>query len=414
MIKESAKELKKRFSQMGAEVTQKEIESKLDLLVNQYKVPEEEAKRTVFNQYLRDLKLQRVPTTSESQLVKIKDIIKDGMWVSLKAKVVKLWDNDKPSISQVGLLGDETGVIKFVCFAKSDLPPLEEGKSYIFTNLVTDSWQGKFSVKLNKTTTVVPTEDVPVVEAAPAAFKKVSEVLSSPEETVKNGMSVSLNAKVVQLWENENKAIAQAGLLGDDTGIIKFTSFAKSNLPMLEEGKSYSLTNMITDAWQGRYSVKLNKMTMVKQIADIKVADNDTTMTGAIVDVQQGSGLIKRCPECNRPLVKGACLDHGKQEGEYDLRVKAVLDDGKTAQDIILNQEMTYKVTGIDVKIAKKMAMDAVDPGVVMDELKHILLGKYYTVKGPKMTGGSLLVKDMEKAAVDTDLDQVFKVLEAI
>jgi replication factor A1 len=414
MIKESAKELKKRFSQMGTELTQKEIESKLDLLVNQYKVPEEEAKRTVFNQYLRDLKLQRVPVTSESQFVRVADIIKDGTWVSLKAKVVKLWDNDKPSISQIGQLGDETGVIKFVCFVKSDLPPLEEGKSYIFTNLISDSWQGKFSVKLNKTTTVVPTEDVPVAEAAPAVFKKVAEILSISEETVKNGISVSLNAKVVQLWENENKAIAQAGLLGDETGIIKFISFAKSNLPALEEGKSYSLTNMITDAWQTRYSVKLNKNTEVKEIAQVKVAENETTMTGAIVDVQQGSGLIKRCPECNRPLVKGACLEHGKQEGEYDLRVKAVLDDGKIAQDIILNQEMTFKVTGIDVKIAKKMAMDAVDPGVVMDELKHILLAKYYTVKGPKMTGGSLLVKDMAKATVNTDLDELSKVLEGI
>ena len=305
MIKESAKELKQRFSQMGAEVPQKEIESKLDLLVNQYKVPEEEAKRTVFNQYQRDLKLQRTPAAGGSQLVKITDIIKDGMWVSLKAKVVQLWENENKAIAQIGILGDETGTIKFVSFTKSDLAPLEMGKSYILSNLVTDSWQGRFSVKLNKTTTFTLAEDV-------------------------------------------------------------------------------------------------------------TVADNNVAVTGAIVDIQQGSGLIKRCPECNRVLVKGACIDHGKQEGEYDLRVKAILDDGKFAQDIILNQEMTFKVTGIDVKIAKKMAMDAVDPGVVLEELKHILLGKYYTVKGPKMTGGTLLVKDMQKATADTNLDQIFKALEAI
>jgi len=307
MVKDTAKELREKFSHMGADVPQKEIEQKLDLLINQYKVPEEEAKRTVYNQYVRDLKLQRPQSggSGETQLVKIKDIIKDGMWVSLKAKVLQIWENDKPSIAQIGTLGDDTGTIKFVSFAKSDLPLLEEGKSYYLTSLVTDSWQSRFSVKLNKTTTMVPVEDV-------------------------------------------------------------------------------------------------------------QVADQDTIMTGAIVDVQQGSGLIKRCPECNRPLTKGACVDHGKQEGEYDLRVKAVLDDGRIAQDIILNQEMTFLVTGINVNMAKKMAMDAVDPGVVLDEIKRIMLGKYYTVKGPVMSGRYLLAKEMQRTARDIPLDEVLKKVGAI
>lgn len=305
MVKEIAKEMRKKFSELGADVPQKEIESKLDLLVNQYRVPEEEARRTVFNQYVRDLKLQRTPSSGDSPLTKIKDITSDGKWISLKAKVVQLWENEKPSISQIGLLGDETGTIKFVVWTKSDLPLLEEGKSYIFKNLVTDSWQGRFSVKLNKTTTIVPTEDV-------------------------------------------------------------------------------------------------------------EVANNDVTVTGAIVDVQSGSGLVKRCPECNRILVKGACVDHGKQDGEYDLRVKAVIDDGRIAQDIILNQEMTYKVTGIDVKVARKMAMDAVDPAVVLDEIKRILLGKYFTVKGPVLGSRYLLVKGMQRSGVQLDLNAVAEKVEGI
>ncbi len=304
MVKELAKEMRKKFSELGADVPQKEIESKLDLLVNQYRVPEEEARRTVFNQYVRDLKLQR-SSPGDSPVLKVKDITSEGKWISLKAKVVQLWENEKPSISQIGLLGDDTGTIKFVVWTKSDLPLVEEGKSYIFKNLVTDSWQGRFSVKLNKTTTVVPTEDV-------------------------------------------------------------------------------------------------------------EVASTDASITGAVVDVQSGSGLVKRCPECNRILVKGACVDHGKQEGEYDLRVKAVIDDGKVAQDIILNQEMTDKVTGIDVKVAKKMAMDAVDPAVVLDEIKRILLGKYFTVKGPVLGSRYLLVKDMQRARVQLDLASVAKKVEGI
>ncbi|HUL62338.1 MAG TPA: replication factor A, partial [Methanocella sp.] len=300
MVKELARELKEKFSSMGANVPLKEIEQKLDLLVNQYKVPEDEARRTVYNQYARDLKLQRPPQGDDAPPVKIKDINKDGLWISLKAKVIQLWESDKSSISQVGLLGDETGIIKFVAFAKSELPLIEEGKSYHFSKLVTDSYQGRFSVKLNKVTVITPIEEV-------------------------------------------------------ETG------------------------------------------------------GSETTMTGAIVDIQSGSGLIKRCPECNRVLNKGICVDHGKQDGEYDLRVKAVLDDGKTAQDLILNQEMTYKVTGIDVKVAKKMAMDAVDPAVVLDEIKRIMLGKYFTVRGRMMGGRYLLVNEMTRTQRDFTLDEVLK-----
>jgi len=160
--------------------------------------------------------------------------------------------------------------------------------------------------------------------------------------------------------------------------------------------------------------VKLNKTTVITPTEDIEVASNDITMTGAIVDVQSGSGLIKRCPECNRPLNKGLCVDHGKQDGEYDLRVKAVLDDGKIAQDIILNQEMTYKVTGIDVKIAKKMAMDAVDPAVVLDEIKRSLLGKYFTVRGRVAGGRYLLVNEMNRTAKDITLEEVLKKVGAV
>lgn len=305
MVKELAKELKSSFSRMGAEVPLKEIEAKLDLLVNQFKVPEEEAKRTVYNQYARDLKLQRPATGSDTPVVKIKDIIKDGMWISLKAKVIQLWENESKAISQIGLLGDDTGTIKFVSFTKSDLPLLEEGKSYVFKNLVTDSWQGRFSVKLNKTSSVAPTDDVEVVS-------------------------------------------------------------------------------------------------------------NESVLTGAIVDIQSGSGLIKRCPECNRILIKGSCVDHGKQDGEYDLRVKAVLDDGRVAQDIIMNQEITHKVTGIDVKVAKKMAMDAVDPAVVLDELKRMLLGKYFTVKGPVLSSRYLVVKEMSRASKDMSLDDVLRKVGAV
>ena len=104
-----------------------------------------------------------------------------------------------------------------------------------------------------------------------------------------------------------------------------------------------------------------------------------------MVDIQTGSGLIKRCPECKRALVKGACAEHGKVKGEYDLRIKAVLDSGTTTQDVLINRELTEELVGLSLDSAIAMAADALDPGVVLDKLKHELLGRYYTVSGHKL-----------------------------
>ncbi len=41
------------------------------------------------------------------------DVKEDGKWVTLKVKVVQIWDNTSDKITQTGLIGDETGIIKF-------------------------------------------------------------------------------------------------------------------------------------------------------------------------------------------------------------------------------------------------------------------------------------------------------------
>jgi len=45
--------------------------------------------------------------------------------------------------------------------------------------------------------------------------------------------------------------------------------------------------------------------------------------------------IIKRCPECNRQTKSGACAEHGKVEGIYDLRIKAVCDNGIEIRELL-------------------------------------------------------------------------------
>ena len=220
---------------------------------------------------------------------------------------------------------------------------------------------------------------------------------------------VDLKGKVVDLWEARSDAVAQVGLLGDETGTIKFTKWSKSDLPDLEEGQVYDLRNVVTDEYQGRFSVKLNRTTVIEELdEDLEVGDDSVEAEGALVAVQSGSGLIKRCPEegCTRVLQNGRCSEHGEVEGEFDLRIKGVLDDGREVTEVIFDREATEELTGVTLEEAKTMAKDALDTTVVADEMREMILGRYYRVEGPTM-GRYLLANEVEALRGGVDPDAV-------
>ncbi len=301
-LRNHAAEIVEQFSD-HLDLSVDEVEERLDNLVNEYRVPVEEARRSVVNSYLDEADLDREAIGrggGGGQAVQISDIDTDEEWIDLTAKVVDLWEPRSDSISQVGLLGDETGTIKFVAFKTSELPELEEDAVYSLGNLVTDEYQGSFSVKLNRTTSITELDE------------------------------------------------------------------------------------------------------------DIEVGDDAVTVEGALVDVQSGSGLIKRCPEegCTRVLQNGRCSEHGNVEGEFDLRIKGVVDDGHTVHEVIFNRETTEALTGLTLEEAKDMAMDALDTTVVADEMTAGILGRYYRIEGPTL-GRYVLANDFEQLGEPADPESV-------
>ncbi|MBP1987963.1 replication factor A [Halolamina salifodinae] len=285
-----AAEIAEQFSD-HLDVSESDVEERLRTLVDEYRVPLEEARRSVVSQYLEEADLERDELGSgDSELTLLGDIDADEEWIDLRVKVADLWEPGHESIAQVGLLGDESGTMKFVAFDTSDLPELAEGQSYALSNVVTDEYEGSYSVKLNKTTTITELDE------------------------------------------------------------------------------------------------------------EIEVGDDAVSVEGALVDVQSGSGLIKRCPEddCTRVLQNGRCSEHGQVDGEFDLRIKAVLDDGQDVHEVIFDKETTEELTGIDLEEAKQMATDALDTTVVVEEMQGDLLGHYFEVSGP-VFGRYVLVDDFER-----------------
>jgi replication factor A1 len=235
-------------------------------------------------------------------------------------------------------------------------------------------------------------------------------------EIAESGRWVDLKAKVVQLWESNSDSISQTGLIGDETGVVKFVKWTKAELPDVEEGKSYLFKNVVTDEFQGRFSVKLNRTSQIQPLEeDVVVSSQSAQFSGAIVDIQKGSGLIKRCPVCRRSLAKGICGEHGKVEGIYDLRIKAVIDDGTRVQDILINRETTEALMGLTLEEAKRIAMEALDHEVILGLIEERLMGRYYTVAGPRIDR-YLLVESMQEMLPikGTEVEELIRQVEVI
>jgi replication factor A1 len=401
-VQQHAAQIHDQFSDT-LDITVADVEERLDTLVNEYKVPADEARRSVTSSYLDEAGMDREELGGESEERTVETIAAPEEWVDITVEVLQLWEPRSDSIAQVGLLGDETSTIKFTAWATSDLPELEEGSVYRLENVVTDEYEGRFSVKLNRTTTIEELdEELDVPESSGDSEDREIGSIDAPEEWV------NVTAKITQLWDPRSESVGQVGLLGDPSGTLKFTKWAKSDLPELEEGSVYRLENVVTDEYEGDFSVKLNRTTTIEELdEELEVGDDAIAVEGALVDIQRGSGLIKRCPEedCTRVLQNGRCSEHGEVEGEFDLRVKAVIDDGSAVHETIFDREATEELAGISLDEAKEMAMDALDTSVVADEIREEVLGGYYRVEGPTL-GRYVLANDFERLGGPTDAEE--------
>ncbi len=409
-MKELIDQISARLKDQNISVPDEEIEVRLRKLIDDFRVPEGEARRSVLNYFQKEHGI--IPQArASSEKVKISEIKESGRWVDLEVKVLDLWEPATEAISQTGLVGDGSGAMKFVKWKKSELPELVQGQSYSLKKVVTDEFQGRFSIKLNRTSLIEPLEKEVEARSASRAAQEMKVIeISEP------GLWVDLKVKVAQLWEPNSDSISQSGLIGDETGSIKFVKWAKADLPNLEEGKSYLLRNMVTDEFQGRFSVKLNRTSQIEPLdVDIEIGSQAAEFSGALVDVQKGSGLIKRCPMCKRSLAKGVCTEHGKVDGTYDLRIKAVLDDGRRVQDVLINRETTERLVGLTMEDARMMAMEALDHEVVRALIESKLVGRYFLITGPRVDR-YLLVETINELmpVTESSVDELISQVEAI
>lgn len=89
-------------------------------------------------------------------------------------------------------------------------------------------------------------------------------------EDLEEGKWVTLEATFQQEWKNNHESITQTGLLGDDTGIIKFVTWAKSGLPLMEEGAIYRIGKVPVSKYEEYLQIALVKTTKIERVDPIQ------------------------------------------------------------------------------------------------------------------------------------------------
>ena len=119
---------------------------------------------------------------------------------------------------------------------------------------------------------------------------------------------------------------------------------------------------------------------------------NKFALRGKITQIYDGSGLIQRCPKCNRWIIDDFCMVHSDVEGIWDLRIKARFDDGKVRCTLIFKKDITEKSVGITLEEAKKLGEAA-----TLARIKEALVNRDFKVAGIELSGGYFLVKDISE-----------------
>ena len=390
-LSEVTERISRKLEAKGAQPDQQKIESRLRRLVEEFGVNVDEAERTVTGDLAREYNVTGIGSSS-TELRPIHEIV-PGEWVTIEGKIVALTPPVSPSIAQTGIIADSSGAIRFVTWARANAPAMEYGHWYRLESAVVDEYKGAPNLKIHSGTTISRVEeDTPLLPSI------------TPITELKPGVG-SVRAKFIQDWDASHDRMLQTGLLGDESGTIKFVIWKEEGKDKLDLDAVYNIFYATVDEYNGRLSLALNTAMYIADEGDIEVGRTETEIRGALVHIAPGSGLIKRCPVegCNRTLSRqNYCPVHEIQpEFRYDLRIKAVLDDGIRAKNVLMQREVVEALTGITLEEAVSIAeTNPLGMDEIFYRMRNTVLGRYYTCSGSEF-GGRLLVNSCTPIAFE-------------
>lgn len=420
---------------LGDKIDEEQLKAELDKYLNEYHVGIDAAKRGIMRKYGASDSTSFV--TAGSVVKKVGELTGTEQNVDITAKVVYV-DNKNITVKGLsktiisGILGDETGTASFTVWEPGSVM-LEKGAVYNFKNCYCKLWNEKVQINLGNRGRVEPasgvTMDLPERTIQTTSREcKIGDITDGMGNVTVTGRILSAEARDVTV-KGAPKTV-YSGIMADDTGKIQYSAW---NDFSLKEGETICVKNAYIRSWKGIPQLNLGDRCEVSRVnvdfetvdtsSPLKTVDEvsriggglDITIEGLIVDIKAGSGLIRRCPQCNRSILNGTCTAHGQVEGIPDLRLKVVVDDGTGAIGAIINRTDTEKLTGVSMAAAQGLA-SVQGEGIVGREMAGKALMKRVRITGNVMSdnfGPSMIVKKMDTVEVDLE-GEAAKLLEEV
>jgi replication factor A1 len=362
---------------LASDIDEEVLREDLTTLVNIFHVPVEEAKRSIIKKYgVRQLAELRAGEREVSVIVRVS---------SVKTREVPI-DGRQATVSY-GMLADGSGKMPFIAHVEREL---NVGDVVAISHGSITELAGKLTFDIMEPSTIVRVD-----HDEPLQIKKLTEL--------RNGdRNISV---LVQILSSELKKVGSryitAGALADESGRLPFTSWG----PHLDAGTVVRIDGAYVKSWRGIPTVNIGDTSCVFEldveaqpcleapkrvkIEELKMQEGtyDVIVTGDVVSVRPGSGLIHRCAECERVVQKGVCRVHNKVGSRYDLRIKAVVDDGTGATMAVLGTALTERIYGKTMDTVIDAVQDGVSLTGVERDIRQVLTGRTLTLRGNATKG---------------------------
>ena len=314
-----------------------------------------------------------------------------------------------------GKIADSSGTISFLSWEPMNV---EIGQLVKIDNATVKSFRDTPEINIGRATRVEPYHD--------ASFSGVEELEKMNQMDISSLSDGSRDVNItVEIHEWEKRTFTRDGVekylwsgkIADNTGQCRMSAW--QDLPISEDDLPVcvKLSGVRVRAWQGIPDITVDRADQVEIQTDtpweekVDLSNQEIEISvselargsgrigvktqGVFVSIRDDSGVIMRCPECRRTLKDGVCSVHGAVEGNQDIRLRFVIDDGAGNVSVILNSECTQTLLGMDEKAIKAKVQELGDDGFVSD-LRRQFFAKMLSVSGRflKDENGSMFIAD--------------------
>ncbi len=377
-------------SDLGVDKT--EVKADLENLVS-YSVPMEEAKQSLRRKYGEGGSDAGSPTTPKDiAAVRVGDESVSVTAVVLTVGKRSIRYQGEDHVILEGQVADETGTISYTAWEPFDIEP---GQTVRIENAGIREWEGNPELNLGERTTVDPADETLEVPYEIGGDRTLTELAVGDRGVNLDVVIESVERKTIDGRDGETDILS--GVVADETTRLPFTDWDPHE--PIKTDETVRIENTFVREFRGVPSVNISEFSMVEPLdrriepaetaaeLTVKAAVDsggrfDVAVVGDVLSVRDGSGLVERCPECNRIVQNGQCRSHGDVDGVDDLRVKAILDDGTETLTVVLGRDLTAEIYGGDVEDAKAHARDAMDKDVVADRIRSAIVGRKFRARG--------------------------------